>query len=204
MANPRKKNWLDQLRDTIRDTFQNITDEFLDMFDERPSYIQMRLPVDNITDELEENLKEKIENNIIQAKIREATKEDIKKLVEIYNQSWSSTPMPIRNANEEHFLKIFKVPNTVFLMANVDSINAGFILVHSEGKEHEIGIIGGFGVLPEYQYKGLGTMLAMAAWNYFKENGAKELRCEIHKANKVIYKFIKRLGFKEYGGEDII
>jgi ribosomal protein S18 acetylase RimI-like enzyme len=38
----------------------------------------------------------------------------------------------------------------------------------------------------------------MAAWNFFKEIGVKELRCEVYKSNKVSYNFIKSLGFEEY------
>ncbi|TFG15666.1 MAG: GNAT family N-acetyltransferase, partial [Promethearchaeota archaeon] len=73
----------------------------------------------------------------------------------------------------------------------------GFIIIHFEGEKNELGIINGLAVLPKFQNKGLGTILAMAAWNYFKERGVNELRCEVHKDNKITYLFIKSLGFEE-------
>ena len=68
-----------------------------------------------------------------------------------------------------------------------------------EGKDHEFGVIAGLGVLPRFQRKGLGTVIGMAAWNYFKKIGVKELRCEVYKFNTVSYTFITSLGFEEFG-----
>jgi ribosomal protein S18 acetylase RimI-like enzyme len=47
----------------------------------------------------------------------------------------------------------------------------------------------------------LGTILGLAAWNYFKEKGLKELRCEVYKENLRSYNFIKSLNFEEFGEE---
>ena len=197
MPKPTSEDWFNQIRKNIRDTFQNITDEILEVFEQRPSYVQMRLPVSRITKEFEDSLKEKIEHNIIHAEIREATKQDIERIFKIYNKAWKSTSMPFRQVNQETFRKFQKHFNTIFLIASVDSIDGGFILIHFEGKNHDIGVINGLGVLPQFQHKGLGTTLAMAAWNYFKERGVKELRCEVHRDNKIPYAFIKGLGFEE-------
>ena len=60
-------------------------------------------------------------------------------------------------------------------------------------------MIAGLGVLPRFQRKGLGTVIGMAAWNYFKKKGVKELRCEVYKSNTVSYNFIASLGFEEFG-----
>jgi L-amino acid N-acyltransferase YncA len=38
----------------------------------------------------------------------------------------------------------------------------------------------------------------MAAWDYFKKKGVKELRCEVFKDNAVSYNFIKSIGFVEF------
>ncbi len=197
MTKPKSEDWFNQIRKNIRDTFQNITTEILDVFEERPSYVDMRLPVEKITQEFEDSLKEKIEHSVVHAEMREATKGDSEKIFKIYGKAWQSTSMPFRQVSQETFLKFQKHFNTIFLIARVDSIDGGFILIHFEGKNNDIGVINGLGVLPQFQHKGLGTTLAIAAWNYFKERGVRELRCEVHKDNKIPYAFIKGLGFEE-------
>ena len=59
-------------------------------------YIQMRLPVEKITKEFEDRLIDKIEHNIIQGKIREATKRDLGTLKNIYNRAWLTSNTPFR------------------------------------------------------------------------------------------------------------
>jgi ribosomal protein S18 acetylase RimI-like enzyme len=199
MNEPNFENWFNNLGKSIKETFQTISSEVWDLFEERPSYLLMRLPVSNITKEFENSLRNKIKNNNLDVQIRVAKENDIDNIMRIYNTAWYSSPMPFRTVSEEKFLKLFKNPNTIFLIANVDSIiDCGFILIHFEGIKKEIGVINGLGVLPKFQNKGLGTILAIAAWDYFKKNRVRELRCEVHKDSKIIYTFIKSLGFKEY------
>ncbi len=197
MPKPKSEDWFANLRRTIRETFQNISTEINDLFEERPSYIQFQMDVNKITEEFENYLKKKIDHSILHAEVRKATMEDIESIFRIYNKTWRSSPMPFRQVNREAFIKLFKQPYTIFLIANVESVDGGFILIHLEGDKNELGIINGFATLPEFQHKGLGTTLAMAAWNYFKERGVKELRCEVHKDNNITYSFIKSLGFEE-------
>jgi GNAT superfamily N-acetyltransferase len=141
-----------------------------EILDQGMIYLQMRLPIDKITKEYEDSLKEKIEHNIFHAKIREATEK-----------------------------KILNDPDTVFLIAKIYNIDGGFIILDFEGENKEFGVIAGLGVLPRFQGKGLGTILGMAAWNFFKEKGLKELRCEVYKDNQISYNFIKNLNFEEFG-----
>lgn len=197
MPNPKSEDWLEHLRKSISKTFQNLSTEVYDLFDERPSYINMILPVNKITKELEESLKTKIEHNILHAQVREAFIEDIETIYDIYNQAWHSSPMPFRQVKKETFLKILEQPNTLFLIAKIGSKDGGFILIHFEGEKNEFGVINGLAILPKFQHKGLATTLAMATWNYFKNRNVKELRCQIHKDNNIIYSFIKSLGFEE-------
>jgi ribosomal protein S18 acetylase RimI-like enzyme len=93
--------------------------------------------------------------------------------------------------------KIYEYPEILILIAEVFGEDAGFIILDFEGINHEYGIIAGLGVLPRYQRKGLGTVLGMASWNYFKKEGVKELKCEVYVKNNASYEFIKALGFKE-------
>jgi ribosomal protein S18 acetylase RimI-like enzyme len=161
-------------------------------------YVQMRLPVEKITPEFEESLRKKIAKNFLKANIREADQNDLDSIVSLYNKAWLTSQTPFRPLDKESLEKIFEDPDTVILIAKVYGMDAGFVILDFEGKNKDIGIIAGLGVLPRFQRKGLGTVLGMATWNYFKKEGVKELRCEVYKDNNVSYSFIKWIGFEEY------
>jgi ribosomal protein S18 acetylase RimI-like enzyme len=164
-------------------------------------YIQMRLPVEKITREFEDSLLKKIEQNVVQAKIRVATESDLKNIMELYNKAWLTANTPFRPIETDSLKTIFHDPDTVFLIAKVYGNDAGFVIIDLEGDNKEYGIIAGLGVLPKFQRKGLGTIIGMAAWKYIKEHytHVKELRCEVYKDNYVSYDFIKWIGFEEFG-----
>lgn len=161
-------------------------------------YVQMRLPVEKITPEFEESLKKKIAKNFLKANIREADQNDLDSIVSLYNKAWLTSQTPFRPLDKESLEKVFEDPDTVILIAKVYGMDAGFVILDFEGKNKDIGIIAGLGVLPRFQRKGLGTVLGMATWNYFKKEGVKELRCEVYKDNNVSYSFLKWIGFEEY------
>jgi ribosomal protein S18 acetylase RimI-like enzyme len=164
-------------------------------------YIQMRLPVEKITNDFEDNLKEKISHNIIKAKIREATKEDLNSLKEIYNRAWLTSNTPFRPITKTDLQKILEYPETIFLIAKVYGIDGAFLLLDFEGENKEFAIIAALAVIPRFQRRGVGSVLGMASWQYLKEHypNVKEIRCEVYKDNHVSYSFIKGIGFEEYG-----
>ena len=167
------------------------------------NFIQMRLLVKNITPEFEDFLKQRVEHNIIQADIREANENDVDCLIELHDRAWHSTPMPFRPLKEDSIEKMLKDPSIVFLIANVEGKDSGFALIYFTGEESLIGVIAGLGIIPELHRKGLGTILGMAAWDYFKKRGVIELRCKVYKDNIISYNFIKSLRFEEYD-EDFV
>jgi len=162
-------------------------------------YIQMRLPVEKITEEFETNLKARIEHKIYNAKIRVATEKDLECVKDIYNRSWLTSNTPFRPIDKDTLQKIFEDPDSAFLIAKTYGTDGGFVILDFEGENNEFGVIAGLGILPRFQRKGLGTVLGLAAWNYFKKRGLKELRCEVYKDNHASYKFIKGLQFEEFG-----
>jgi ribosomal protein S18 acetylase RimI-like enzyme len=162
-------------------------------------YIQMRLPVEKITPEFEVEMKEKVDQNILHAKIRKATEEDFESVVYLHNRSWMTSSTPFNPITVDTIRKIFEYPETTILIAKVYGRDSGFAILDLEGSSREFGVIAGLGVLPRFQRKGLGTVIGMATWNYFKKVGVKELRCEVYKSNLVSYNFIKSLGFEEFG-----
>jgi len=177
----------------------NISDLQKQILNNGMVYLQMRLPIEKITKEFENTLREKIEKKIYRANIREAELKDLSIITDIYNKSWLTSSTPFRPIQRETLKKIFNDQNTVFLIANVYSSDGGFVILDFEGENNEYGVIAGLGVLPSFQGKGLGTILGMAAWNYFKEKGLKELRCEVYEDNKKSFNFIEGLNFEEFG-----
>lgn len=162
------------------------------------TYIQMRLPIKKITPVLEGKLKEEIEQNILRAKIREATEQDLEIIVNIYNKAWMTSNEPFSPLSVASLSKLYNDPLITILIAKVYGIDAGFVILDFEDSKKEYGIIAALAVLPRFQRKGLGKILGMTAWNFFKKKGVKELRCEVHINNKVSYNFIKSLEFEEF------
>ena len=158
-------------------------------------YIQMKLPLKNITPEYENEIKKKVENNVLNAKIRQASENDLNTIIEIYNRSWLTSNEPFAPLSYESIKILFDDPDIVILIAKVYGIDAGFIILDIEGN---YGVIAGLAVIPRFQRKGLGKILGLAGWNYLKNKGIKELRCEVYPDNKVSYNFIKSLGFEEF------
>ncbi len=163
-------------------------------------YIQMKLPVEKITKEFEDKLKDKIEHNIIKAKIREATESDLETLKNIYNRAWLLSNTPYRPITKTDLKKLLDYPDTVFLIAKVYGIDAAFVLLDFEGENKEIAVIAALAVIPRFQRKGVGTIIGMSAWNFLKQNysNVKEVRAEVYKDNVVSYSFIKGIGFEEF------
>ncbi|MFX1257825.1 MAG: GNAT family N-acetyltransferase [Promethearchaeota archaeon] len=162
-------------------------------------YIQMKLPVEKITPELEAKLSEKVKQNILRARIREAKKEDLESVMTIYNRAWMTSNTPFSDITKETLEIVYNSPGTVILIARIYGIDGGFIILDFEGANKEYGVISGLGILPRFQRKGLGTVMGITAWRYFKKQGIKELRCEVYVDNKASYNFIKSLGFEEWG-----
>ena len=164
------------------------------------TYVQMSLPVEEITKDFEDSLKEKIDRNIINAKMRIGTESDLESLMNVYNKSWLTSNTPFRPITTKSLKIILDDPDTTLLIAKVYGQDSGFVLLDFEGENKEYGVIAGLGIVPKFQRRGLGTILGMAAWSFFKEKkNIKELRCEVYEDNKVSYAFINGLGFKEFG-----
>ncbi len=164
-------------------------------------YTQVRLPVEKITKDFEDSLKEKIEQGIFRANIRVASKSDLNSIMELYNKAWLTANTPFRPIEIDSLKTIFNDPDTIFLIAKVYGRDSGFVILDFEGENKEFAIIAALGVIPRFQRKGLGTVLGMAAWNYIKENhlNVKEIRAEVYKDNFSSSNFIKWIGFEEFG-----
>jgi ribosomal protein S18 acetylase RimI-like enzyme len=161
-------------------------------------YTQMRLPIEKITPEMEQKLKEKIQPHILKADVRECSGEDLEKLMYIYNRSWMTTNTPFSPIELDSLQSIHDYPETVILIVKLYGKDVGFIILDFEGDNNQYGVIAGLGVLPSYQGKGIGKLLALHAWDKFEEKGVEELRCEVYSKNERAERFIRSIGFEKY------
>jgi len=183
---PRKKSFKLKLR--------KILNKFIKTPEE---YIQMKLPVGKITKRFEESLRNKVEHNILGAKIRDAKSEDVDSILDIYDQSWHSTTMPFVPITKKRLLALLRNSDYNILIAKVNEMDGAFAIIYLTGEDKEIGVIGILAVVPELQHKGLGTILGIAIWDYFIRKEVKELRCRVYFDNTASYTFLRRLGFEE-------
>ena len=171
-----------------------------DLIETGLTYKQMRLPIEKITPKFVDNLRNSIEHNFLRAKIRKATEDDLESIVKLHNRAWLTSHTPFSPLQFDSLKTVFKFPDTEIFVAQVYGQDAAFIICDLEGPNKEIGIIAGLGVIPRFQRKGLGTVLGMAAWDYFlKKKSITEIRCEVYIGNTASYNFIKSIGFEEFG-----
>jgi len=161
-------------------------------------YIQMKLPIKDLTKEIEDKITVIVEQNILKAKIRKASGEDLDSIISIYNKAWLTSNEPFAPLSPNTLKILYEHTDIVMFIAKVYGSDAGFIILDIEGPKKEYGVVAGLGILPRFQRKGLGTVLGLYAWNYLKKKGIKELRCEVYPKNFRSYNFITSLGFKEY------
>lgn len=169
----------------------------LDLLKNDENYIHMKLPIKKISSKFEENLQQRIANNLVKVKIREATRADAKIFMELHKDIWLSTSMPFKPFTQKNVEQLIETPKIIFLIANIDDKDIGFAIIHHAGKQNDIGVITALGIKPRLQRNGLGSILGLEVWKYFKKKGLKELRCRVSKDNKKAYLFIKSLGFEE-------
>ncbi len=186
-------------RRRLRTFFLNLGNRIEDFLKAGMRYIEMWLPMENITEEFIYTIERKSKKISEKLEIRTATEKDISSIKEIYNAAWEHSPMPFRPITEEKLLTIYNDKSSVFFIGRMDGTDVGFMLIDfEEENEKKLGIIAGLGILPEFQKLGIGTALGLHSYYYFKEKGVEELRCEVHVDNEISYRFIKNLGFEEF------
>ncbi len=161
-------------------------------------YIKLKLPISKISKELLIRLDLKVKNTYIKPKISLAKEEDLPKITKIYNRAWLTSNTPFRQMNTEQFQTLFFLPKYTFLIAQVFGIDAGFLILCYEGINDEYGVLVGIGINPQFQRKGVGTALALRAWQMFSMRNIKEIQCEIFYENFKSLQFAKSIGFEEY------
>ena len=158
----------------------------------------MKLPIAKISHDLLSKLETKVKSTYIRPKICLAKEEDLPRITRIYNRAWLTSNTPFRQMNTEQFETLFFHPKYRFLIAQVYGVDAGFLILCFEGVDDEYGVLVGLGINPRFQRKGVGTALALRAWQMFRMRNIKEIQCEIYYENVKSLSFAKSVGFEEY------
>jgi ribosomal protein S18 acetylase RimI-like enzyme len=191
------ETWINLKRNRVREFFSGVSERIRDLYNIRDDYVEMEMPASKMSPEFVQHLKDKVKSYHGEVAIREASKEDIDIIMDIYEKAWKSSTMPFRISSKEKLKDIYEYKGTKFLLASVDQEDVGFILIDIAGIGDNTGIIVALGILPEYQRKGIGHYLALHAWEYFQKHKVNQFRCEVHVENKVAINFIKEFGFIE-------
>lgn len=123
--------------------------------------------------------------------------EDLESIVPVYNKAYKNLHPNILPINIDIVRDMYEDPEMVILVAKINNTLAGLINLEFEGPKDEYVTITDWAVDPNMRQKGVGTKLCLAAYDYFKQKGVKEIRCEVFIKNQVAYDFIKSLGFEE-------
>ncbi len=139
--------------------------------------------------------------NLIEAKrisgliIRSCQRNDMAKLVKVFNEVFSDTNDPFPSITEND---LNNLPSDRILVAELGGEIVGFLMCGIKTIEgEEVGVIGYLGVLKKHRRKGIATSLAIEVGKYFLKNRLRKVIAEVYYLNKDSYRFIERFGFEQ-------
>ncbi|MEM1689068.1 MAG: ribosomal protein S18-alanine N-acetyltransferase [Candidatus Hadarchaeales archaeon] len=121
--------------------------------------------------------------------IREAKKEDLKKVFEIELKCFPD-PYPI-----DLLKKLLSTYPETFLVAEFEGRIVGYIIAGIRWLS--IGHILAIAVDPDYRNRGIGSALMKEIFRRFRKHGVTLVRLEVRKSNVTAIKFYRTLGFVE-------
>ncbi len=183
-------------------------------------YLQMELPVKDITPAFEAEVTRRISK---QVKIVPAKPEDCERLVYLHNRAFLTATDPYSPISHDDMMRVLTFRDNIVLIATIWGEDAGFIILGfdyypsldpnwkgtdvPEGTSappkrdgnfvYNVGYISGLGVDPRWQGRGVGTTLGVTSWKYFKASNLTKLKCEVYEKNNASYNLISSLGFKK-------
>jgi RimJ/RimL family protein N-acetyltransferase len=149
-------------------------------------------------------------NNNIEVTIREATKEDAQNMIDFYNIVGGETDFLSFGVNEfkrelqeyeEYITSTSKEPNSIMLLALIDSEIISIATINSSQKERtkHVGTLG-IVISKKYTGLGLGKILMNDLIDWAKQNGVtKKVSLVTNESNTIAIELYKKLGFEVEG-----
>jgi RimJ/RimL family protein N-acetyltransferase len=149
-------------------------------------------------------------NNNIEVTIREATKEDAQNMIDFYNIVGGETDFLSFGVNEfkrelqeyeEYITATSKEPNSIMLLALIDSEIISIATINSSQKERtkHVGTLG-IVISKKYTGLGLGRILMNDLIDWAKQNGVtKKVSLVTNESNTIAIELYKKLGFEVEG-----
>lgn len=128
-------------------------------------------------------------SELLDLTIREARKEDLKKVFEIELKCFPD-PYPI-----DLLKKLLSTYPEAFLVAEFKGKIVGYIIAGIRWPS--IGHVLAIAVDPDYRNRGIGSALMKEIFNRFRRRGVNLVRLEVRKSNTAAIKFYRTLGFVE-------
>ena len=166
-------------------------------------YIIMNLPVERVSNEKLDEMREKTRNIAALFKTREAVREDIPSLCDLYNTAFFQCPDPYRPVTIDDMTQIYD--HSHIILGSMYGMDSAFIVIKFEEQENEDGVIEkiavvcGIAVHPRHRQKGLATATGLAAWEFLEEKPLDMLQCEVYEKNEPSLSFISWVGFRPVG-----
>jgi len=139
----------------------------------------------------------------MEVKIRQATLDDVKDILQIYAESLDNGKVLSVEKAQIVFLKQQQYPDYKVFVAEYEQQLVGtFALLIMENMAHQgtpSAVVEDVGVIPAMQGKGIGKVMMEYALNYAKEKGCYKMSLSSNLKREKAHQFYESLGFQKHG-----
>ena len=139
----------------------------------------------------------------MEVKIRQATLDDVKDILQIYAESLDNGKVLSVEKAQRVFLKQQQYPDYKVFVAEYEQQLVGtFALLIMENMAHQVtpsAVVEDVGVIPAMQGKGIGKVMMEYALNYAKEKGCYKMSLSSNLRRDKAHQFYESLGFQKHG-----
>ncbi len=139
----------------------------------------------------------------MEVKIRQATLDDVKDILQIYAESLDNGKVLSVEKAQRVFLKQQQYPDYKVFVAEYEQQLVGtFALLIMENMAHQgtpSAVVEDVGVIPAMQGKGIGKVMMEYALNYAKEKGCYKMSLSSNLRRDKAHQFYESLGFQKHG-----
>lgn len=168
------------------------------------TYYQMFLDLNTIDEGLRQPLLALLKGMEKTIKIREfQEKSDMPSFLRIVNRSFLDAPDPYERVVPTDLDEISEDRMIFIASLYGKDVGAMVVLLDKEPYRDELAAtISLLAVIPERKHHGVGTTMAIHAYDWLRSHHIRYLKCLVGKDNLPSYRFMTRLGFKKYGQKE--